>query len=586
MPAPANDLCAAATVIASLPHAETGLDSTDATTTVGENSAWAGDGTIAGAAQLFRTMWWEYTPAIDERVHFELTTATTLAVAVYTGSCGALVEVASYKWKLTLDLIGGTTYKIAVGRFTDAGAAFDFSAAISTAPANQLQLTAKDLTGLLPFTASVDLSLATDVSSVNPAVYYRYTAGADERMVGIIAYSGVFDVAQTQFVPPADVFDANPAALVVEVVNLPIQYPLTPGQDVIFKIYRQFGATGTALIDFVEAPREDMPVGTLIDPDDTTGFPAAAISTATGEILRFVPLPPGEFGDILRNGTILLDGSASPDGVQLFNAQFALLLTLGTVGSAATTERPIRISAGLQEFFLGSAGGGGPMASIRRISSAGVVGTTWTLPDVGLVALAPNSVGSIVYVGGQSSSTNTPIKRWLTAGAGSFGTDLAAGLGANERVWDMLVLSDDSVIVSWLNTSTGTVTVKRFLDDGTVLGTLTKPGMATFFTRLAFDYLTYQTHFWMWSHTTDGFSVWEKVEASTMTVVYTVPDVREYESGTYTGGQTDTPDRRFGASQSCPFFFMRVAVEDADDIVIAAGTPGPYVWVHWPRRVG
>jgi hypothetical protein len=114
-------------------------------------------------------------------------------------------------------------------------------------------------------------------------------------------------------------------------------------------------------------------------------------------------------------------------------------------------------------------------------------------------------------------------------------------------------------VVLWVNSSTGTVTVKRITDGGSVLGTYTKSSMSPNYARLAYDYESYATHFWVWSHSTDGHSVFEKVDASAMTVAETVPDVREYESGVYTGAETATPDARFGCSQSCPFFFVRGA---------------------------
>jgi hypothetical protein len=580
MPPPANDLCSAATVIASLPHSETGLSSVDATTTAGETSAWAGDGSIAGATQMHRTMWWEYTPGSNQRVRFSITSATALAVAVYTGSCGALTEVASNRSFLTLDLTAGTTYRICVGRSIDGGGTFDFAAAVSTAPSNQLQSTAIDITGALPFDATIDLSLSVD--RTEKSVYYKYTAAAGELMIGLFAYAATFGARVLVYQGPSNVFDDN-EVIAFSGSNLALQAPLITGGEFIIKVTRLSGTAGSVDFSAVEAPSEPIPVGSIIDPDDTFGFPAAVISSTTGEILAFLDLPGGEWGDILENGVFMLDSADAADNVTLWNADYTLALDLGTLTPTGGNQTRIRISAVLQHFFAGREGGGGNDAKIYHFSDAGVELNAWTLPDAGLAALAPNSDGSIVYVGGQVSSTNTPIKRWLTAGAGSFGTDLVAGLGANERVWDMLVLSDDTVIVSWLNTSTGTVTVKRFEDDGTLLGTLTKTGMAKFFTRLAFDYLTYESFFWMWTHATDGFSVWERVEAASMTVDYTVPNVREYESGQYTGAVTATPDARFGASQSCPFFFSRVALGD-EDVTIPPGTPGPYVWVHIPLR--
>jgi hypothetical protein len=554
MPAPANDLCASATVIASLPYSATGLDSTSATTTAGENSSWAGDGTVAGATQIYRSMWWTYTPASDERVRFELST-NSLLVAVFTGSCGSLLEVASNKRYLTVNLTGGTVYKIAVGWWLDSGTAFDFSAAISTNPGNQLQSTALDLTGLLPYTASVNLANATDAN--DRVVYYKYTGNPGELMIGFFAYSATTDVDVEVFADPYNIFDTNTAVPGVSAANLAIQYPVQ-SRTVIIRVSQFAGTAGTIDVDVQPGPTEDVPVGTIIDTDDTAGFPAAAISRSTGEVVRFVDLPFGEWGDVLDNGWMLLDDSAN-DAAVLFDDSFAQQVNVGTLGfDPGTSQHKIRISPGLQEFFVGRAGGGGNNASVHRVSAAGVAGTSWTLPAVGLTALAPNNDGLIVYLSGQTSSVNAPVKVWNT-GSSSFGSDLIAGLGANYLCRDMLVLDDDSIVVLWLNISAGTATVKRLSAAGAVLGTYTKSSLDAQEGRLAYDYLTRETAFWVWTHLSTGHSVFEKLTAATMTVATTVPDVREYETGVFTGAETATPDARFGISQSCPFFFTRAA---------------------------
>src|SRR4051812_48954726 len=90
MPAPANDLCSSATAISSLPYALTAYDVTGATTSVGDPEP-----SIVGAP-VFNTAWWTWTADSDRLLTIN-TTATNFdnAVSVWTGSCGALTEVAS-----------------------------------------------------------------------------------------------------------------------------------------------------------------------------------------------------------------------------------------------------------------------------------------------------------------------------------------------------------------------------------------------------------------------------------------------------------------------------------------------------------
>lgn len=125
MPAPANDTCAAAEVIGSLPYTAS-LDNTDATSAGDDPDLIAvGDGSEAGATPSFRTMWYSYTPADTSTVRFTVTDSDVI-IGVCRGSCGSLTEVASFPGNLTLRLLANTTYYIVLGSDTDAGHAFDF----------------------------------------------------------------------------------------------------------------------------------------------------------------------------------------------------------------------------------------------------------------------------------------------------------------------------------------------------------------------------------------------------------------------------------------------------------------------------
>src|SRR5690242_10635242 len=108
MPAPANDLCANAIVISSLPYTSASIDKTLATESGGDPTfSVAGTGTIAGGAAVFNTTFWTYTPGSNQRVRFSCSNSS-VALGVFTGSCGSLTEIASWTDGVTLELTSGT----------------------------------------------------------------------------------------------------------------------------------------------------------------------------------------------------------------------------------------------------------------------------------------------------------------------------------------------------------------------------------------------------------------------------------------------------------------------------------------------
>lgn len=437
------------------------------------------------------------------------------------------------------------------------------------APSNTSFLTATDL-GTLPATVSQQV----DDAGTTYTVYFKVTAPSGATVLGAFAFGDLSD-----YRPLINVYEgpaASPSTVLdITAQNVPVQFPVTPGTEYFLEIVANANVSPSNLtLDVQVAPDEAVDVGDLVVPDDTVGFPAAIIDPATGAVVRFIPFPPGEQGDVLDDGTILVEDNDA-GVVKVYDGEFALRATLDPFGAASVSVHLIRLSPDLQVFYVGASITGG--AQITTVLGAGVQGgTTWTLSGVGLTAIAPNNDGSIVYVAGQGGSTNTPVKAWNTA-TNDFDTDLIAGQGADTFVFDMLVLGDGSIIVGWKNSSTGAVTVKRLDAAGSVLGTFdggTSSGTAP---KLAYDPDSRTTQFWLWTHAS-GVSTFRKIDASAMTVSSTVT-TREYEDGAYQGSETATPDQRFGNSLSCPFFFTRASIP------ATLGTPGPIVWLEWPRRV-
>jgi hypothetical protein len=129
--APANDDCDSATVIPSTvptPPYSDSVDATDATLDPADpllscNAGGDNDGN--------QTVWWQYTPDASGLVDFNTVGSTEAGGAeldtahgLFTGSCGALVEVACVDVNLTdhlnVEVEAGTTYYIKVGQFLGA----------------------------------------------------------------------------------------------------------------------------------------------------------------------------------------------------------------------------------------------------------------------------------------------------------------------------------------------------------------------------------------------------------------------------------------------------------------------------------
>lgn len=115
-PPPANDACSSATVIASIPTTTAALDTTGATT--------AGDPTPScGSAQDGATVWYEITPTQSGMIGIDTSASDYFTtVSVYTGTCGALTQVAcSVGDPAIVNVTAGTTYLIEVSQFNAVG---------------------------------------------------------------------------------------------------------------------------------------------------------------------------------------------------------------------------------------------------------------------------------------------------------------------------------------------------------------------------------------------------------------------------------------------------------------------------------
>jgi hypothetical protein len=123
---PANDECAGATLVSSIPFTDS-VDTTTATSNPADPSLSCNGN---GAQTDGNTVWYAWTPAQDITVNISTVGSTRptgspldTAHGVFTGSCGNLTQVACVDVGLTDDLIfeasAGVTYYIKVGEFLD-----------------------------------------------------------------------------------------------------------------------------------------------------------------------------------------------------------------------------------------------------------------------------------------------------------------------------------------------------------------------------------------------------------------------------------------------------------------------------------
>lgn len=181
MPAPANDLCSGATVIAALPFTDAALDTTAATVSGDDpsNSAYGG--------VPFNSVWYTWTAGSTAPVivDTEGSDYDTL-LAVYTGTCGGpFVEIASndddpgsmsgVTSKVAFTPVNGTTYFIVATSFGSAGL-LTLNMALAPPPPNPpTGLTATSV----PFDISIGLSWTAPASGSTPDGYdiQRCTGG-------------------------------------------------------------------------------------------------------------------------------------------------------------------------------------------------------------------------------------------------------------------------------------------------------------------------------------------------------------------------------------------------------------------------
>lgn len=419
------------------------------------------------------------------------------------------------------------------------------------APTNTSFATATEL-GELSTTDLVTTQQVDDAGTTY-TVYFTGTVPAEARVVSAYAFGDL-----TVYKPTIEPYEGalpTPTAVLggITAQNKPVQFPVTGGAQYWFKVTTNAGNPSPAnlTLKLQVAETRSSAIGAIAINDDTSGFPLAILSgTADYTVLRFQnEFPAGEGGDTLSNGRILVENIAT-DTVDLYKpgADYALVTQIPAVVGA---QRWVRTCLAGQVFYVGEDAN---PASFFSVTSAGVASTRHTLTGItSLGALAANNAQTLVYFA--EGPNGSAIKTWAIGGAA--GPDFAVGI-ANNSVSDILVLSDDTLIVGYANGGTSTYQVKHYDTDGSTLRTYPLGTFRAIVPRLA-SAIDDPASFWVLfepSGADSGKCVFYNIQVSDGTILTTRTSAG-YEQGAYQAAASATPLARFGNSLSCPFWIVR-----------------------------
>lgn len=573
MPAPANDLCVNATVIAALPYSLLGIDISSATESVDDPlPGFIGTtGLVPGDTPFLKTTWYKWTCLATQTV--QITTTNRMGIYVGVGSCGSFTEVLSWQPTATFTAVAGTTYYFMFGQITGSGTSFDLNVAVSTDYPNQFMITAQ--TASLPFSATLDPSKAND----SGVVWFKYIPTAADLLLSAFPFQDLSHFPQvTAFQDPVNYNTPTTwpnATFTTTGTGKPIQVPGTAGQVIYFQFVFST-SSGTLSIESLSAVTSA--VGDILVPDDSADFPATIIDGTTGAVkLAISPFAVGEAADRMPTGEICCSDIVS-ETAKVYNA--GLTSMLGSIAAQMTyvpcgfvTVESIRTNQ-LDTFYIGIQGCTTTHATVKRLKKDGTttLSTLGPFGAAGLTGAAPNVAETVLYYTGLGEAS-TAVHQWDIAGNTAL-ADLAPLISGYKSRRPLLVLGDDTIVVPYFkSTATIDTLIKRYDSSGTVLNTY------NFASNINADFqiaraLDDPNSFWVWERQADGLSVFSNIKASDGSVLHTFSAV-QFEAGINQAAVTATPDR-FGHSESCPFVVLSNVIVPAGSgsIVVTKTTPG------------
>lgn len=565
MAAPANDLCANATVIASLPYSAAAIDISQATESADDpNPGFIGStGGVPGDTPFLKTTWYVWTCPASQTV--QIATTDRMGIYVGVGTCGAFTEVASYQPQLTFAAVAGTTYTFMFGQLGGSGTSFDLTISASADYPNQLMITAATIT--LPFSVTVNDSLATDNAPAE--LWYKYVPVASDIEISIFPFQSLAVLPAVAVFAGVVFYAPDPWPLNgggAYAFGVPYQVPCAVGQAIYVRLRPISGTTTTLDIEsFVPSATA---VGDILVPDDSDGFSAAVLGSTTGLPKTFIyPFRAGEGGDVLPVSGIVIAGGIDST-VSTYSADLGTVL--GSYVSPFVSAQLISIRTNQDDAFYVGWPGALVHAQVHVLDiHALLVATIGPFATTGLKGAAPNRAETILYYHGQTGAGNA-VQRWDIVNNVAL-TDLAPTIATYFANRPLLVLADDTILMTYARVAPSVDTfVRRYDATGTVLNTY------NFGTTNRQDFqlasaLDDPTSFWVWLKLLDGISRFSNLRTADGAVLTTF-DVVQFEEGVYQATPTATPVR-YGHSESCPFLLLRAIITPPSPVVGPVGCP-------------
>lgn len=398
---------------------------------------------------------------------------------------------------------------------------------------------------------AVELTLPSDgtqdahFGGVTYDLWFKFTAPTDATLIGAFGYGEV-----ATYSPVITVWTgATPTQiLALSGTNVPIQFAVNGGTVYYLRIRPGItnGTPANLQLNVQSFTVANVPTGSIVINDDTSGYPLVLVDPITGEALGSVDgIPAGENGAILADGTMMFEDISVP-GLKIYNDQLVEQVAIIT-----NFTQPIS-SNKIDKFYVGDAD-----TLVKTISKLGAIGGIVDLGTSSLAAMAPSIDESILYY------TSAPliggaVKRWDLISDVAL-SDLAAGVASHYICHDILVLDNGTIIVAFQKaTATMDLVIHQYQPDGTIIGTYNYGSdLSSLTARLAYA-LDDPTSFWVWVHTAspNSFSRFIHIETAGFTAL-AITDSVIFNKGAYNGPVSATPSTRFGHSASCPFLLSR-----------------------------
>lgn len=400
-----------------------------------------------------------------------------------------------------------------------------------------------------------------DTGVANSNLWYSLFTAAADYIIGAWNYNPNHTSQLRVFSSPT----SSPVYLGFGGSNVPIQFPATGATSYLFRTVRVgpgHSTPGINLLQIDSVEPQQINIGDIVDPDDFEGLPVGIIGGSNTLTFR-KPFANGEQGDILVTGVMLMhDNFGTDQPLHLYDFEFNEILIITSLPAG---DKYIRTNNGLNLFYVVSSVISGSI--LYTIDSDGNIGsTTWNLGAIKIGdyaengGIASNNDGTILYY--TTVAGNFAVQRWDLTNDVAL-TDFLP-LVSGYSIIDMLIDTDDSIIIGYYETSSGhDFFVRRYDDGGNLLNTYNFGDThSTISPRLAYS-INNPDSFWIWLHAIsneDPRTFFKEIDVTTGSVLETRESV-EFELGTYDGEITPTPYARYGVSQSCPFWQFNAGEE-------------------------